>query len=454
MKVAIIGAGWAGLSAAVQLGRHQQQHQVTVFEASHTLGGRARRVQSPSIGPVIDNGQHILLGAYSATLELMQTLGLDAARLFLRERLHLESADGRFCLRTFTLPAPLHLLSAVLSARGLSIKQKLKLIILTRHLQNNGWKVEPGLSVATWLHQGGQSEHVIQQFWQPLCLAAMNTPITTACAQLFAHVLKDSLGGSLAASDTLIPRVDLSALWPDQVAIKQRNIRIHTGQPARRLQVQDHAVLVNDQEFDAVIVACNVPSTQRLLAQLPETPQGVSYLQTLACFDYLPIATLTLQLARPWGLPRAMLMLHENHQRLHFGQWLFDRSVFLESNYNQPDTTLSIVISDARQLMLHPQAEVINGIIEQIHEQTTRFGSLPDIVANELIIEKRASFAATPGLQRPACQTPWERIYVAGDWTDTGYPGVLEGAVRSGRDAAILMHDATTHYCPRSKPSS
>lgn len=442
MKVAVVGAGWAGLSAAVEL--RQQQHQVTVFEASHTLGGRARRVQSPAMAPIIDNGQHILLGAYSATLSLMQTLGLDTASLFLRERLHMESADGRFCLKTAALPAPLHLLTAVLRANGLSLKQKLQLIALTRRLQNQHWKVEPGLSVADWLNQGGQSQHVIQQFWQPLCLAAMNTPITAACAQLFAQVLKDSLGGSRTASDSLIPRVDLSTLWPDRVAAWHDDIQIHTGQAVRRLSVQGPAVLVNDHMFDAVVLACNVPSTQRLLAQLPDTPPAASYLQCLADFDYLPIATVTLQLARPWGLPRAMLMLNEDPLRLHFGQWLFDRSVFIQTSNNPPDATLSIVISDARQLMSHPQSQVINGIVEQIRKQAARFGPMPTVLASELIIEKRASFAATPGLQRPNCQTPWPHVYVAGDWTDTGYPGVLEGAVRSGCDAARLAHQ-TSH---------
>ncbi|NYT65796.1 FAD-dependent oxidoreductase [Alcaligenaceae bacterium] len=437
MKVAVVGAGWAGLSAAVEL--RKQQCQVTVFEASHTLGGRARRVQSPAITPVIDNGQHILLGAYSQTLALMQTLGLNDTDLFLREHLHLESADGSFCLRTKALPAPLHLLHAVITAKGLSLREKLKLILLTRKLQNANWRVKPGLSVAAWLHQGGQSQHVIQQFWQPLCLAAMNTPIMTACAQLFAHVLKDSLGGKQEASDTLIPRVDLSALWPDQVALWDSSLQIHMGQPVRQLMQQGSAVLVNDEIFDAVVVASNVPSALRLLTPLADTPQASNYLQCLRNFDYLPIATLTLQLAKPWGLPRAMMMLHEDPIRLHFGQWLFDRSVFIMPGPKQADTTLSVVISDARQTMSHTKAQVIDGIIEQITEQAQRFGPMPTVQANELIIEKRASFAATPGLQRPDCQTPWPQVYVAGDWTDTGYPGVLEGAVRSGQQAARLV---------------
>lgn len=175
LKVAIIGAGWAGLSAAVQL--HKLGHNVTVLEASRTLGGRARRVQSPTISTTLDNGQHILLGAYTATLNLMHDLGLSPETTLLRERLQLQSADGRFSLRAPALPAPFHLLVAVLMAKGLSLKEKFALMRLTQLLQRKNWQVEPGLTVALWLRQGQQTDNLIKQFWQPLCLAAMNTPI-------------------------------------------------------------------------------------------------------------------------------------------------------------------------------------------------------------------------------------------------------------------------------------
>lgn len=439
LNIAIIGAGWAGLSAAVQL--HKLAHNVTVIEASRTLGGRARRVKSPTISTTLDNGQHILLGAYSATLSLMQDLHLSPEITLLRERLQLQSADGQFSLRAPALPAPLHLLIAVLTARGLSLKEKFALMQLTHQLQRKDWQVTPGLTVAMWLSQGGQSDNLIRQFWQPLCLAAMNTPIVLACAQLFANVLKDSLGADRFASDTLIPKVDLSTLWPDHVATLSKNMAVRTGQLVRHLATQGNAVQVDDETFDAVIMACNIPSTQRLLAKLPDTPESSLYLQQLAQFDYLPIATVTFQLAKPWNLPKTMFMLNEHPERLHFGQWLFDRSVFITPTNAAPETTLSVVISDASQLMVYPREQVIQAIKQQIDEQTLRFRPMPEIIATELIIEKKASFAAVPGLFRPDCTTPWKGIYAAGDWTNTGYPGVLEGAVRSGQEAANVLHN-------------
>src|SRR3546814_838484 len=193
MKIAVIGAGWAGLTAAWTL--HRQGHAVALFEAARNLGGRARRVHSRSLDLVIDNGQHILLGAYTETQALMRELGLNPGQLFYRERLRLQSADGRFSLHTLPLPAPFHLLGGVLSASGLSMKERLGLITLVARLRVHGWKPAAGLSVQKWLEQGRQSAHAIRSFWQPLCLAALNTPLADACALLFAHVLRDSLGG-------------------------------------------------------------------------------------------------------------------------------------------------------------------------------------------------------------------------------------------------------------------
>src|SRR5690606_10372462 len=126
---------------------------------------------------------------------VMRELGLDTDRLFYRERLSLQAADGTLGLRTLPLPAPLHLLGGVLAANCLSLKERISLIRLTAALRLHGWKTTPSLSVGQWLEQGGQSPHAIRNFWQPLCLAALNTPIADACAQLFAHVLRDSLGG-------------------------------------------------------------------------------------------------------------------------------------------------------------------------------------------------------------------------------------------------------------------
>jgi squalene-associated FAD-dependent desaturase len=450
MKVAVIGAGWAGLAAALELLR--QGHHATVFESSHMLGGRARRSPSRSMNIDIDNGQHILLGAYRETVALMQSLGLDTDALFHRRPLTLAYADDSFNLSVAKLPAPLHTLAGVLRARGMQWSEKIKLVSIIAKLRAGGWRLEPSTTVAHWLSRHEQSEHMVTLFWRPLCVAALNTPIEKACAQLFANVLRDSLGGAKDAADLLIPAVDLSSLWPDHVQPHAElchpgRLTMHRGWTVRRLEGGLDGVTVDGDHYDAAIVACNAPSTLRLLKTLMQPPRSsgdlVLYEESLAAFEYAPIATVTLQLEHPWGLPLAMLGLREKPARLQFGQWLFDtqaRRADLSSSNSEQDAgegrLLHIVISDAQQLAQHSAHDVINGTITQVREQTQRFSPMPNVCGHDLIDEKRATFIARPGLRRPTNRTPWSRVMVAGDWTDTGYPAVLEGAVRSGLQAA------------------
>jgi hydroxysqualene dehydroxylase len=157
-------------------------------------------------------------------------------------------------------------------------------------------------------------------------------------------------------------------------------------------------------------------------------------------------------LERPWKLPAPMLQLRDKPDRLQFGQWLFDRSFLMSASGPQhaqlsedqafAACQINIVISDARTMMEHQPNNVVAAIIAQVQEQSRRLGPMPAVVGHEVIVEKRATFAAVPGLKRPSNDTPWPRVWVAGDWTDTGYPAVLEGAVRSGRDAAYAVQRA------------
>jgi squalene-associated FAD-dependent desaturase len=423
VNIAVIGAGWAGLSAAVALRRGG--HAVNVFEASRTAGGRARRAENRMPGVPLDNGQHILLGAYARTLALMRELGLCPEQLFHRLPLDLRSADGRFRLRAAPLPAPLHLLAGLARAQGLGIAERFGVARGIARLRLGGWHTEPGLSVSQWLDAHRQSGQARAVFWRPLCLAALNTPPEEACAQLFANVLRDSVGGDARACDILIPATDLSSLWPDHAValLASPPGSVQLGHAERSLASGSDGVLVDGMRHDAAIVACNTPSALRLLAQLPAVPGSAQYLECLAAFDFVPIATLTLQLQQPWAAPARMQLLCDAPERLEYGQWLF------------VDGRLAhIVVSDARDLQEQDPKRVIDAMIGQLRRQAGR--ALPEIAAQHLIVEKRATFRARPGLSRPANATPWQGVWVAGDWTDTGYPGVLEGAVRSGEQAA------------------
>ena len=468
--MAVVGAGWAGLAAAVAL--HDGGHAVTVLEAGRTPGGRARRVTHADFELPLDNGQHILLGAYSDTLALMRRLGCDPDRLLARVPLALASLDGAFRLRAPRLPAPLHAAYALLTARGLDASARMAALRLMRALQRAQWRLPASDSVADLLARHGQPDSAVRNLWEPLCLAALNTPVAQADAQLFAHVLRDSLAGQRAASDLLLPRVDLSALWPDAAAAL---CDVRYGVTVRRVEPFADGVRIDGESYDAAILAVPPANAARLLGKtlnggpaladglMPgagaaigngvapgdsatirqaRSVSGTDLAERLSSFEYSPIATLNLRLAAPWRLPMPMMMLREDAARGHDGQWLFDRAALAD------DATrgeLSIVVSAAARLADRlaqtDRDSAMAPLIEQVREQAAR-GSLPPLPAiahAELLVDKRATFLATPGMTRPGNATPWPALCLAGDWTDTGYPAVLEGAVRSGLRAARLI---------------
>lgn len=449
MQIAIVGGGWAGLSAAHTAA--QMGHNVHVFESAGTLGGRARSVHSPTLNTAIDNGQHILLGAYTATLELMQALGLNTEQAFIRLPLSLRSADGNLHMRAPAgLPAPFHIVAGLLSARGLTWGEKQAALRAMSQLRRANWKMPRAATVQEWLALTRQPLRLQRLIWAPLCVATLNTPINQACAQLFAHVLRDSLGAaSRSASDMLIPRHTLTELWPTRLAELARSGALGTSPAARlrlctsttvrslRYAAQPSPRLVLDEGtelYDAVILCGNTPSTERLLATLPPVQGSDTFLHDLGAFKHAPIATLTLELTEPFTLAAPMLMLHEDRTRGHYGQWLFQ-------GQDNGRRLLHVVISDAATLMQQPRETALASMIEQLRVQLGGTG-MPAIRRHALIVEKRATFLAIPGLKRPGNRTPWPGVWVAGDWTDTGYPAVLEGAVRSGRNAARAVDAA------------
>ncbi|CAB3844669.1 Hydroxysqualene dehydroxylase [Achromobacter dolens] len=436
MKAAVIGAGWAGLAASVAL--REAGAKVTVFEAGHTPGGRARRVFHDGFESPLDNGQHLLSGAYTHTLALMRRVGRNPDALLMRRSLRLASLDGRFRLSAPRLPAPLHMAVAILGARGLSWADRFATLRLMRGLRAMSWTPPRDWTVLQLLHYHAQSDALIRQVWEPLCLAALNTPVAGASAGLFARVLRDSLAGRREDSDLLLPCTDLSALWPDAAA---RQVTMRYGSTVRQLRPAEDGIDINQERFDAAVLAVPPAFAARLLDAPLRAAGATGLLDALRAFDYLPIATLNLRLAGPWRLPEPMMMLREEPARGHVGQWLFDRAQLAGDALAGE---LAVVASAATSLADRNRQQAIEALIDQVAEQAAahpqRLPPMPEVAAAELFIEKRATFAAVPGLTRPLNSTPWPTLALAGDWTDTGYPGVLEGAVRSGLEAARVLN--------------
>lgn len=416
-KIAIIGGGWAGFAAAVELSTGGVP--VTLFEPSPNLGGRARGFTHK--GLQLDNGQHILLGAYHETLRLMRQVGVDVNTALLRLPLRLET-PGHLRLATPHLPAPLHLLTGLLGASGLSIRERFAAIGFMTRLRLGGFSVPHSQTVAELL--AGQPEKLVRLLWEPLCLAALNTPISTACAQTFVNVLRDSLTQTRADSDLLLPRQDLSRLFPQAAARYLqdragviRHATVSSVVPGKT-QVQ-----VNGETFDHVICATAPHNALKLL------PELVDACSNIAALAYQPITTIYLQYSADTTLPFPMLGMTGG-----LGQWVFDRGTLCHQH-----GLLAVVISAQGAHSALTQDSLADTIH---HELRTLLGNLPQPEWRQVITEKRATFACIAGLTRPAQQTSHPRLWLAGDYTAGEYPATLEAAVRSGVKCAQLVLSA------------
>lgn len=420
MKVAIIGGGWAGLAAAVELSAAGVA--VSVFEAARQLGGRARRVEID--GHLLDNGQHILLGAYRETLRLMRTVGANPQALLKRQPLELDYPGAGFRMQLPRLPAPLHLALGLLAAKGCRYGEKFAAVRFMRFLQSNNFDLVTDCSVSELLDRHGQHGNLRRYLWQPLCLAALNTAPHNASAQIFANVLRDSLGGSRAETDALLPTADLSRLFPDAAA---EFIRAHGGQIhlSARVEQIDPRLPIQSETFDQVILAAAPQHAAHLLATLPETATVSALLNSYA---YEPIATAYVAYPPDVRLPCTMLGL-DGDTRGGLGQWVFDRGALCAT-----PGVMGFVLSANGQWDEYDSDALVAALHGELEETLRK--PLPQPLWHHVICERRATFSCRPDLPRPPAQTPLPGLWLAGDYVCASYPATLEGAVRSGVTAA------------------
>jgi squalene-associated FAD-dependent desaturase len=420
-SVAVVGAGWAGMAAAASLAGRGVP--VTVFEASRHLGGRARRVALEGVD--LDNGQHILIGAYREALAMMRKVGADPEKLLLRLPLEIRYADG-FHLRAPRLPYPFNLLFALLGARGLGLGQAALAIRFMRSLEADGFRVVPDRPVSRWLEQNGQSGALRSHLWEPLCVSALNTPAHAASAQVFAAVLRDGLTGSREASDLLLARTDLGALFPEPAAayVKAHGGAVELGAPVRAIARDGKGLSLDgrEQSFASVIVATGPQHAAALLAGFAELAGTRA---TIDALEYEPIMTCYLQYPESVSLPCPMLGLGAG-----VVQWVFDRA-----RLGGPKGLLAAVVS-ASGAHEELSSDALAAQVET--ELKSALGALPPRQWCRVITEKRATFSCRPGLARPVAVTAVPGLLLAGDYVASEHPGTLESAVRSGIAAAGL----------------
>ncbi len=454
MKVLVIGAGWAGLAAAIKATR--LGHQVAVVEATRTLGGRARALQvtlPDGTHTALDNGQHILIGAYSATLQLMREVGVDTAATLQRLPLTLRYPDGSgLVLPDWRKPwfAGMDVAAGIVQAKGWSWRDKLSLLRAADAWRRAHFVCPANYSVAQLC--SGISQRVMLDMIEPLVVSALNTPADRASGSVFLRVMRDALfaPGSVqvAGSNMLLPRQDLSALFPQaavawlqkngaKVLLAQRITDISMLQKTELfeqwilgLQTNSTGNLDSTSSLepawrpDATIIATPAPEAARLACTLAAGDANTqdaaqTWAANAQALQFEAITTVYAYSAAA-QLPHTVLALRSDAQQP--AQFVFDRSALTGQR-----GLLAFVVSASQG----DAATLEQQVIAQGKAQL----GLADLQPIKTIVEKRATFACIPGLQRPTMRIA-PGLLACGDYVDGPYPATLEGAVRSGLAAA------------------
>lgn len=434
-RIAVIGGGWAGMTAAVEL--VQRGHRVSVWETARLWGGRARALplrDTQGQALTVDNGQHILIGAYTECLRLMRTVGVDAEQALLRLPLDLRDAQGQG-LQLPDLPPPWDAAVGIARAKGWSLQDKYTLLARAARWKRSHFRCNAHDTVADLCQ--GLSARLLQDFIDPLCISALNLPAAQASGVVFLRILHDSLFAGRGGSHLLIPRTDLGQLFPSSAAawLEQHGAQLHLGQRAHSLQARGSDAQdgwqVDGEAFDGVVMA----TTSAEAARLALTAAGGLHATRPACehwagmADSLPhtaIATVYVQHPARLAatLPAPMVALHAGPQAP--AQFAFDRG-----QLGGPPGLLALVISASDSLPLNDRAALEHMAVQQACAQL----QLPGLQALRTVVEKRATFACTPDIERPPAHIA-PHLWACGDFVEGPYPATLEGAVRSGVEVA------------------
>jgi len=417
LRVAVVGAGWAGLAAAVHARR--AGHAVEVFEMAPQPGGRARSVQVG--GHTLDNGQHILIGAYQATLQLMALVDADVTTLLRRLPLALMYPDSQG-LQLRGGPPLRDFVRAVLRRPGWRWDERLSLLAAATRWAAMRFDCAATLSVAELCQS--LPARVREQLIEPLCVAALNTPASQASARVFLRVLHDALFGGAGSSDLLLPCAPLGALLPQPATawLQRHGVLLHTTARATQLR-PGKTWQLDGRDFDALLLACSAAEAARLCAEV-----APAWAATAAALRYEPIVTVYLQCPGA-RLALPMMALHAGSDAP--AQFLFDLGAL-----NGPAGVFAFVISGARDWVERGLEATAQATQAQALAAfpAGHWPTMPAVL--HVAAEKRATFRCTPGLQRPPMRVA-PGLWAAGDYVAGPYPATLEGAVRAGRDAAL-----------------
>lgn len=432
--IAVIGGGFAGLSAAVRLSH--QGHRVTLLERRRHLGGRAYSFTDPTTGDTVDNGQHLFMKCYRATREFLSLIGA-SENLHFQSRFaidfhHPQQGDVRLSIPRY-LPRPCNLLVGFMRFKAIGFSDALAL----RHLDLKT-DVPPDLSVANWLSQNQQPPRLRTAFWYPLCLAALNEPPERAPAHLLQAVLREAFFGPSDGANIGFSRTGLSALYTHQAQtfVEAHGGSVRLGTAISSLDLDPLTLHLRSGEIlrpDACICAVTPPALSKLLPPnaLPELGR------ILAQFQPSPILSVNLWFDRPIASPPFVGLLGGQME------WLFNKPLIFGKSDRASEGHIALVASAAHHLADRSEAALITLARRELADvlPATRNARLRHA---RTVCEHRATYSLPLGQPPPGTVTKHPALFLAGDWTDTGLPGTIESAVRSGFSAADVLSAQAT----------
>jgi squalene-associated FAD-dependent desaturase len=441
LSVTVIGGGLAGLSAACALA--ESGHHVRLLERRPYVGGRASSYEHPGTGEVIDNCQHVLIGRCTNLIDLYRRLdALDAIRWY-DHFTFIEPGGRRTLLQPSSLPAPLHTSLSFLRAPAFSVADKLA---IARGMSAflTGIPEDTDENFAHWLARHGQTSRAIQRFWHPVLVSALNEDLDRISVKYAGKVFRESFLLSPEAGRMGIPAIPLSELYGRAINyLRARGGEVHLRTSVEALEPVDSTepdtgwiIRSADSRFtsDAVVLALSFEALAALLPALPRNAGTENLAADLAGFEHSPITGIHLWFDREiTDLEHAVLLDSTI-------QWLFNKSKLQPTHREQRGSYIELVVSSSKSLVPMQRQEIIDLALRELAQFFPEVNSAK-LEKAAVVKEVRATYSVRPQLDRirPGAESPWPGVYLAGDWTATGWPSTMEGAVRSGYIAAEAL---------------